>query len=183
MFGSGDKQSKVSWSFLVLLAIVVAGFAFYPNPKGAVADLEISPCQFSDNDWDYISHYPDMCSLQAGNLGVGTNRPCAKLDVEGTFNVSDQFTSTLPTGTPPIEVESKTTCTNLNADMVDGYSAGALAKRRSLHIPPGGCSKTIEVPRYKPFQLIIAEAYGAPDEMAFVHIMENDNAIAWFGFD
>jgi len=36
------------------------------------------------------------------------------------------FGSTAPPGTPPITVASTTVCTNLNADMVDGYHANSL---------------------------------------------------------
>ena len=37
------------------------------------------------------------------------------------------FESSIPLGTPPMTVVSTTTCTNLNADMVDGYHASAFA--------------------------------------------------------
>ena len=40
--------------------------------------------------------------------------------------VDGQFISTKPNGTAPLNVISSTVCNNLNADMLDGYHAGAL---------------------------------------------------------
>jgi hypothetical protein len=42
----------------------------------------------ADNDWDFTTNTPHMFSLPAGNIGIGTSSPGAKLDVRGsaTFN-------------------------------------------------------------------------------------------------
>lgn len=47
-------------------------------------------------------------------------------EFSGTFILEDQFQSLLTTGTAPFAVLSTTMCSNLNADMVDGYHAADL---------------------------------------------------------
>ena len=48
------------------------------------------------------------------------------------------FQSHIPTGTQPFQCVSTTTCTNLNADMVDGYHSNDLTKRVFINGIPGG---------------------------------------------
>lgn len=48
------------------------------------------------------------------------------------------FQSHIPTGTQPFQCVSTTTCTNLNADMVDGYHSNDLTKRVFIDGIPGG---------------------------------------------
>lgn len=48
------------------------------------------------------------------------------------------FQSHIPTGTQPFQCVSTTTCTNLNADMVDGYHSNDLTKRVFIAGIPGG---------------------------------------------
>lgn len=48
------------------------------------------------------------------------------------------FRSHIPTGTQPFQCVSTTTCTNLNADMVDGYHSNDLTKRVFIAGIPGG---------------------------------------------
>lgn len=56
------------------------------------------------------------------------------------------FQSHIPTGTQPFQCVSTTTCTNLNADMVDGYHANDLTKRVFINGIPGGAgSKWIRI--------------------------------------
>ncbi len=66
----------------------------------------------------------------SGSVGIGTGIPAHALDVtgdagvQGVIHVGGQVLSTLPGGLAPVVVTSTTECTNLNADMVDGYGAG-----------------------------------------------------------
>lgn len=56
------------------------------------------------------------------------------------------FQSHIPTGTQPFQCVSTTTCTNLNADMVDGYHSIDLTKRVFINGIPGGAgSKWIRI--------------------------------------
>lgn len=56
------------------------------------------------------------------------------------------FQSHIPTGTQPFQCVSTTTCTNLNADMVDGYHSNDLTKRVFIAgIPGGSGSKWIRI--------------------------------------
>lgn len=56
------------------------------------------------------------------------------------------FQSHIPTGTQPFQCVSTTTCTNLNADMVDGYHSNNLTKRVFINGIPGGAgSKWIRI--------------------------------------
>lgn len=56
------------------------------------------------------------------------------------------FRSHIPTGAQPFQCVSTTTCTNLNADMVDGYHSNDLTKRVFINGIPGGAgSKWIRI--------------------------------------
>lgn len=56
------------------------------------------------------------------------------------------FQSHIPTGTQPFQCVSTTTCTNLNADMVDGYHVNDLTKRVFINGIQGGAgSKWIRI--------------------------------------
>jgi hypothetical protein len=60
------------------------------------------------------------------------------------------FQSHIPTGTQPFQCVSTTTCTNLNADMVDGYHVNDLTKRVFINGIPGGAgSKWIRIGVFK----------------------------------
>ena len=59
---------------------------------------------------------------------------------------SNIFVSKIATGTQPFQCVSTTTCTNLNADMVDGYHSNDLTKRVFIAGIPGGAgSKWIRI--------------------------------------
>jgi hypothetical protein len=67
------------------------------------------------------SDYLDI--LPSGNVGIWTNSPWQKLDVSwGSIRTTNQLISTLATGTSPLSVSSTTVNTNLNADLLDGYT-------------------------------------------------------------
>jgi len=54
-----------------------------------------------------------------GNVGVGVN-PGYQFEVAGSIRYSNQLSSTVATGTAPLDVTSTTLCINLNADLLDG---------------------------------------------------------------
>lgn len=59
---------------------------------------------------------------------------------------ANAFISKIATGTQPFQCVSTTTCTNLNADMVDGYHSNDLTKRVFIAGIPGGAgSKWIRI--------------------------------------
>ena len=53
------------------------------------------------------------------------------VDTSGNVSISGYFKSTVATGTAPIRVSSTTLCTNLNADMVDGYHSEHFSQNKS----------------------------------------------------
>jgi hypothetical protein len=62
------------------------------------------------------------------NVGIGTTTPGERLDVVGgNIRTSNQFVSSLATGTSPLQVLSNTLVSNLNADLLDGQHATAFA--------------------------------------------------------
>lgn len=64
-----------------------------------------------------------LSMLQAG-VGVKKVHQQGALDVHGDIYTDASLRSTVATGTAPLVVASTTKVTNLNADLVDGYSAG-----------------------------------------------------------
>ena len=58
----------------------------------------------------------------SGDVGIGTDNPTSKLDVNGTVTATT-FESTQATGTAPFTVASTTKVINLNADTLDGINS------------------------------------------------------------
>ena len=56
-------------------------------------------------------------------VGINDQTPSYPLDVNGKIRSTNQLVSTVATGTAPLSVSSNTKVTNLNADLLDGYSA------------------------------------------------------------
>jgi hypothetical protein len=67
-----------------------------------------------------------VLDVDTTNKGVGiqTNSPDQPLTVAGNIKTTNQFISTVATGTAPLSVSSTTVVSNLNADKHDGYDAG-----------------------------------------------------------
>lgn len=83
-----------------------------PSSRYAVLRLKSG-----DNYWDVTTKGTDGLLLQK----QGASDVQLKLDTSGNVSIPGYFKSTVATGTAPIRVYSTTLCTNLNADMVDGY--------------------------------------------------------------
>ena len=179
------KRNKLGYSlsFCSLLLLICAIFAMQPNDPGAIAQQKMVPAPIADSDWDYWSNSPDMMAMPSGNVGIGTSTPAAKLDVDGDLQVSDQIVSTVATGTAPLDVASTTRCVNLNADMLDGLSSGNYARKNYCSINPGGGSGSVDIPHCWPFLLMVADHYGSPAEICFLHCIENDYSLIYRGFD
>lgn len=84
-----------------------------PSSRYAVLRLKSG-----DNYWDVTTKGTDGLLLQK----QGVSDVELKLDTSGNVSIPGYFKSTVATGTAPIRVSSTTLCTNLNADMVDGYN-------------------------------------------------------------
>ena len=83
-----------------------------PSSRYAVLRLKSG-----DNYWDVTTKGTDGLLLQK----QGASDVQLKLDTSGNVSIPGYFKSTVATGTAPIQVSSTTLCTNLNADMIDGY--------------------------------------------------------------
>jgi hypothetical protein len=74
-----------------------------------------------------------MLVQNTGNVGIGTNSPTEKLEVNGNIKASS-FVSTATTGTPPLQVSSTTLVTNLNADLLDGYNSSTSSTANTVAV-------------------------------------------------
>jgi hypothetical protein len=70
-----------------------------------------------------ITRTGDLIVGGSSGVSTGTNTANAVLDVRGTGRFTGQITSTVADGTAPFAVTSTTVVTNLNADLLDGYTA------------------------------------------------------------
>ena len=94
-------------------------------------------CENTDSDYLGLSFYTQgtdgagdffesMRISRSGNVGVGnfgSGTPSYKLDVKGDIRSENTIRSTVAIGTAPFAATSTTVCPNLNADLLDGYSA------------------------------------------------------------
>ena len=70
--------------------------------------------------------FESMRISRSGNVGVGnfgSGTPSYKFDVKGDIRSENTVRSTVAQGTAPFAASSTTVCPNLNADLLDGYSA------------------------------------------------------------
>nr|UVX49862.1 MAG: chaperone of endosialidase [Bacteriophage sp.] len=94
----------------------------------------------TSNEINFGGTYTDSSNIYFG-YNSKDNRP---RPTEYHFGQNDAslhgkyFQSHIPTGTQPFQCVSTTTCTNLNADMVDGYHSNDLTKRVFINGIPGG---------------------------------------------
>lgn len=93
-----------------------------PSSRYAVLRLKSG-----DNYWDVTTKGTDGLLLQK----QGVSDVQLQLDTSGNVSIPGYFKSTVATGTAPIQVSSTTLCTNLNADMVDGYHSEHFSQNKS----------------------------------------------------
>lgn len=86
---------------------------FVPSSRWAVVRLKSG-----DEFWDITTKYGSGFRIQKQGQAI------TELVVDNSGNVTNTgyLKSKVATGTAPIQVSSTTLCTNLNADMVDGYN-------------------------------------------------------------
>ena len=118
----------------------------YPNTKVGVSTIWLYP--ENNNKINFGGTYTANSNIYFG-YNSKDNRP---RPTEYHFGQNDAslhgkyFRSHIPTGTQPFQCVSTTTCTNLNADMVDGYHSNDLTKRVFINGIPGGAgSKWIRI--------------------------------------
>lgn len=94
------------------------------------------------------AYYFNKTVVVNGNITpyVNANFDLGRTDYYWNRVYANAFISKIATGTQPFQCVSTTTCTNLNADMVDGYHSNDLTKRVFIAGIPGGAgSKWIRI--------------------------------------
>ena len=105
----GQDDNNQSW-------FVIRGFA---NASGALT----TSFQTNARDNAALAIYSATGRVFINKGSSVSTSSGSQLTVGGTVEASSQLKSTVATGTAPISVSSTTVCTNLNADMLDGYTA------------------------------------------------------------
>lgn len=138
----GETTSWTSWAKI----LNSSNYQNYPNTKVGISAIWLYP-EHSD-EINFGGTYTDSSNIYFG-YSSKDNRP---RPTEYHFGQNDAslhgkyFQSHIPTGTQPFQCVSTTTCTNLNADMVDGYHSNDLTKRVFINGIPGGAgSKWIRI--------------------------------------
>lgn len=110
-----------------------------------IGSTNISYCHFYTTAPGY---YFNKTTVVNGNITpyVNANFDLGRTDYYWNRVYANAFISKIATGTQPFQCVSTTTCTNLNADMVDGYHSNDLTKRVFINGIPGGAgSKWIRI--------------------------------------
>lgn len=138
----GKTTSWTSWAKI----LNSSNYQNYPNTKVGVSTIWLYP--ENNNEINFGGTFTTNGQIFFGYTSKD-NRP---RPTEYHFGQNDAslhgkyFQSHIPTGTQPFQCVSTTTCTNLNADMVDGYHSNDLTKRVFIAGIPGGAgSKWIRI--------------------------------------
>ena len=138
----GETTSWTSWAKI----LNSSNYKDYMHDRFGTSGLIVYSS--SSNEINFGGTYTDNSNIYFGYISKD-NRP---RPTEYHFGQNDAslhgkyFQSHIPTGTQPFQCVSTTTCTNLNADMVDGYHSNDLTKRVFIDGIPGGAgSKWIRI--------------------------------------
>lgn len=138
----GDTTSWSSWAKI----LNSSNYKDYMHDRFGTSGLIVYST--TSDEINFGGTYTDSSNIYFG-YNSKDNRP---RPTEYHFGQNDAslhgkyFQSHIPTGTQPFQCVSTTTCTNLNADMVDGYHSNDLTKRVFINGIPGGAgSKWIRI--------------------------------------
>lgn len=138
----GETTSWTSWAKI----LNSSNYKDYMHDRFGTSGLIVYPS--SSNEINFGGTYTANSNIYFGYTSKD-NRP---KPTEYHFGKNDAsvhgkfFKSYVATGTQPFQCVSTTTCTNLNADMIDGYHAVDLTRRVYINGIPGGAgSKWIRI--------------------------------------
>lgn len=138
----GETTSWTSWAKI----LNSSNYKDYMHDRFGTSGFIVYPS--TSNEINFGGTYTNSSNIYFGYKSKD-NRP---RPTEYHFGQNDAslhgkyFQSHIPTGTQPFQCVSTTTCTNLNADMVDGYHSNDLTKRVFINGIPGGAgSKWIRI--------------------------------------
>lgn len=138
----GETTSWTSWAKI----LNSSNYKDYMHDRFGTSGLIVYSS--SNNEINFGGTYTGSSNIYFGYISKD-NRP---KPTEYHFGKNDAslhgkfFKSYVATGTQPFQCVSTTTCTNLNADMVDGYHVNDLTKRVFINGIPGGAgSKWIRI--------------------------------------
>ena len=117
----GKTTSWTSWAKI----LNSSNYQNYPNTKVGLSNFWLYPEQ--GNEINFGGTYTDYNHIYFGYRSKD-NRPRATEYHFGKNDASlhgEYFQSYIPTGTQPFQCVSTTTCTNLNADLLDGFHGSA----------------------------------------------------------
>lgn len=113
------------YSYVYYNVLHAGNYQNYPNTKVGVSTIWLYP--ENNNEINFGGTYTDSSNIYFG-YNSKDNRP---RPTEYHFGQNDAslhgkyFQSHIPTGTQPFQCVSTTTCTNLNADLLDGFHGSA----------------------------------------------------------
>lgn len=138
----GETTSWTSWAKI----LNSSNYKDYMHDRFGTSGLIVYST--TSNEINFGGTYTDSSNIYFG-YNSKDNRPRPTKYHFGQNDASlhgKYFQSHIPTGTQPFQCVSTTTCTNLNADMVDGYHSNDLTKRVFINGIPGGAgSKWIRI--------------------------------------
>jgi hypothetical protein len=186
MLGSGtalnltfDKsywlEVKVDYQTMPRVRLTSAGYAY----RASIADSAVVAGSGGGGGGGWVDDGAVVRLESPGDtVGIGTASPAAKLDVNGGMKVTGRITSTVSTGTAPLELSSSTKNDSLNADMVDGLHAGSFTQIRAEGTVTHGNSTALVIPHYVLWTLQLACGHPQTGGVCFVQGFENDRYIA-----
>jgi hypothetical protein len=166
-------EVEVNGEVMPRVQLTSVGYAY----RAAVADSAVvAGSGGGGGGWVVDGH---VVRLEAGidTVIIRNTSLSENLDIIGDINVNGRITSTIPTGTAPLNLSSGTKCDSLNADMVDGVHSGSFIQIREEGTVWAGNSATLVIPHYIPWTLQLASGQPTAGGVCFVQGFENDRFI------